>query len=304
MRLWLNRTAAVGLREQLVTQVRLGILTRELKAGDRLPSTRELARRFGIHANTASAAYRELERAGWVEQRHGSGVFVQQSRPARAVTKESAIDALIGELAVKARRLGASEAQVRERLRQWLAAEPPARWLVVEPDTELRRIVMFELESAVALPVAGCAPEELAARAGGALVAALPSKAERVRALLPPGTELTVLEVQPVTNALAANVARYLPDHATDLVGIASRWAEFRWLAQTMLAAAGFGPEGLLVRDTARAGWKRGLSACSAVVCDAATEEELPHDARAIVFRLMPETALAGLREREREIGG
>lgn len=304
MRLWLSRTTAVGLREQLVTQVRLGILTRELKPGEKLPSTRELARRFGVHANTVSAAYRELEEAGWVEQRHGSGVFVRPGRPERAATKEAAVDALIGELAVKARRAGADETLVRERLRRWLEAEPPARWLVVEPDAELRRIVVCELRAAVALPVDGCAPEEMAAQPAGALAAVLPSKAERVRALLPAGLDLTVLAVQPVTSALAASVTRYLPEHAADLVGVASRWSEFRWLAQTMLAAAGFGPEGLLVRDAAQAGWKRGLGACAAVVCDAATEAELPREARAIVFRLLPETTLAGLRERERRFEG
>ena len=64
MRLWLNRTGEVSLREQLITQVVLGILCQELAPGQRLPSTRDLSRRFGIHANTASAAYRELERRG------------------------------------------------------------------------------------------------------------------------------------------------------------------------------------------------------------------------------------------------
>lgn len=54
MRLWLNRIGEVSLREQLITQVVLGILCKELRPGERLPSTRELARRFGIHANTAS----------------------------------------------------------------------------------------------------------------------------------------------------------------------------------------------------------------------------------------------------------
>ena len=84
MRLWLNRTAEVSLREQLITQVVLGILSKELGAGQRLPSTRDLSRRFGIHANTASAAYRELEDEGWVEMRHGIGVFVRSTRPDRA----------------------------------------------------------------------------------------------------------------------------------------------------------------------------------------------------------------------------
>ena len=74
MRLWLNRTGEVSLHEQLITQVVLGILCHELAPGQRLPSTRDLSRRFGIHANTASAAYRQLETEGWVELRHGSGV--------------------------------------------------------------------------------------------------------------------------------------------------------------------------------------------------------------------------------------
>ena len=82
MKLWLNRTSDVSLREQLTTQIVLGILCRELKPGERLPSTRELARRFGIHANTASATYRELEREGWLELRHGSGVYARATRPA------------------------------------------------------------------------------------------------------------------------------------------------------------------------------------------------------------------------------
>jgi len=65
MRLWLNHTGEVSLREQLTTQIILAILSRELPPGHRLPSTRELARRFQIHSNTASAAYRQLEaRAG------------------------------------------------------------------------------------------------------------------------------------------------------------------------------------------------------------------------------------------------
>ena len=191
MRLWLNRTAEVSLREQLTTQIRLGILCRELTPGERLPSTRELARRFGIHANTASAAYRELESGGWLEFRHGSGVYVRASRPAAPASGEGAIefavDALIGELMAKARKVGAAPALVHARLRHWEQMEPPGRWVVIEPDPELRRIVIAELEQALALPVAGCAPEDCGAAAvlDGAMPAVLPSKAAAVRKLFP-----------------------------------------------------------------------------------------------------------------------
>jgi len=305
MRLWLNRTAEVSLREQLTTQIRLGILCRELAPGERLPSTRELARRFDIHANTASAAYRELESAGWLEFRHGSGVYVRATRPAPPPAGEGAtefaVDALIGDLMAKARRLGAPPALVHARLRNWEQMEPPARWLVLEPDPELRRIVIAELESALALPVSGCAPEECGAAAvlDGAMPAVLPSKAAAVRKLLPAGRDLTVLEVHPVAPELQTYLQRYLPEHATDLLGIASRWGEFQRVAKTMLIAAGLPPASLLVRDAARSGWKRGLAETAAVVCDAVTAQELPRGCFPIVFRLFDAASIARLRERE-----
>ena len=308
MRLWLNRTGEVSLREQLTTQIMLGILCRELGPGQRLPSTRELARRFGIHANTASAAYRELESAGWLEFRHGSGVYVRLTRPAAPPNPEGAIefaiDSLIGDLMAKARKLGVPQSLVHARLRRWEQMEPPARWLVIEPDPELRCIVMTEFEEAMALPVAGCAPEDCgtAGALDAAMAVVLPSKAAAVRKLLPAGADLTVLEVNPVTPKLQANLQRYMPAHAGDLIGIASRWAEFQRIAKTMLIAAGLAPASLLVRDATRPGWKRGLTETSAVICDTVTEKELPKGCYAIAFRPFDEAAIARLHEIESRI--
>lgn len=304
MRLWLNRTGDVSLREQLITQVVLGILSRELAPGQRLPSTRDLSRRFGIHANTASAAYRQLEIEGWVETRHGSGVFVRTTRPETSLTPEMAIDQMIGDLAGKARKLGASDALLKTRLRRWLTLEPPARWLVIEPDPELRRIVITEMEQALSLPVIGCGPADCG-KPGlleGSIAAVLPSKAAAVRKLLPPGSELTTLQVHPVTSELESYLKRYMPAHSTDLVGIASRWAEFQRIGQTMLVAAGLSPECLLVRDAAKPGWKRGLEAAAAVVCDAVLEHDLPTGCFPIVFRLLGEPSIADLRAREEAV--
>ena len=308
MRLWLNRTAEVSLREQLTTQIRLGILCRELSPGERLPSTRDLARRFGIHANTASAAYRELETGGWVEFRHGSGVYVRATRPAAPPAGEAAIefavDTLIGELMAKARKLGVPPPVVHARLRRFEQMEPPARWLVIEPDPELRRIVIAELQPALALPMTGCAPEDCGAAAvlDGAMPAVLPSKAAAVRKLLPPGRDLTVLEVHPVAPELQAYLQRYLPEHASDLVGVASRWGEFQRVARTMLIAAGLAPASLLVRDAARPGWRRGLTETSAVVCDAVTAPELPRGCFAVVFRLFDAASIDKLRQIETRV--
>ncbi|HEU5351703.1 MAG TPA: GntR family transcriptional regulator [Terracidiphilus sp.] len=306
MRLWLNRTGEVSLREQLATQVVLGILCRELAPGQRLPSTRDLARRFGIHANTASAAYRQLEREGWLEFRHGSGVFVCRSHPSAPPAPELALDhsldQLIGDLVARARRLGAPTALVQARLRRWLALAPPSRWLLVEPDPALARIVIAELAQSLALPISTCTPQELAQPASlpGALALVLPSKAAMVRKLMPAGAELVVLDVNPVAAALGS----HLPAPSGVLVAVASGWNQFQRIAQTMLTAAGFAQESLLVRDTTQPGWKRGLSTAAAVVCDAATAAQLPTPSRAIVFRLVAPSTLAQLRQTESHLTG
>jgi GntR family transcriptional regulator len=308
MRLWLNRTGEVSLREQLVTQVVLGILCQELLPGQRLPSTRELARRFAIHANTASAAYKQLEEEGWLEFRHGSGVYVRASRPAAPLSPELAaeyaVDQLIGDLVAKARKQGVAEPVVRERLRRWLALTPPSRWLVIDPDPELRRIVIHEMEQALALPVAGCAPEECEETGllKGSMPVSVPSKAEAVRKLLPAGVELTVLQVHPVSLELMTHLQRYMPEHAGELVGIASRWKEFLRIAQMMLIAAGLSPESLLVRDATEAGWERGLATTSGVVCDAVIALELPEGVYALRFTLLDAQTLDGLREQEARV--
>jgi GntR family transcriptional regulator len=304
MRLWLNRTGEVSLREQLITQIVLGILCHDLAPGQRLPSTRDLSRRFGIHANTASAAYRQLEGEGWVEFRHGSGVFVRTTRPESPLSPELAIDQMIGDVAAKARKLGASDEFLKARLRRWLALEPPARWLVIEPDPELRRIVICEMELSLSLPVIGCGFEDCGTPGmlEGSMPAVLPSKALAVRKLLPPGKELVTLQIHPVAPELQSYLQRYMPAHSTDLVGIASRWADFQRIAQTMLIAAGFAPECLLVRDAAKPGWKRGLDAASAVVCDSAIEHELPAGSHAIAFRLLGDASIKDLRAREESL--
>jgi len=76
MQLWFARGSEVSIREQLVTQVVLGILSDDLAPGQRLPSTRELARRFHLHPNTVSAGYRQLQKDRWVVFRRGIGVYI------------------------------------------------------------------------------------------------------------------------------------------------------------------------------------------------------------------------------------
>src|SRR5713226_514467 len=104
MQLWFARGSEVSIREQLVTQIILGILGDDLAPGQRLPSTRELARRFHLHPNTVSAGYRQLARGRWVEQRRGSGVFVRADKPEISLSVDLALDQMIAGLFRSARK--------------------------------------------------------------------------------------------------------------------------------------------------------------------------------------------------------
>ena len=292
MQLWFARGNEVTIREQLVTQVILGILSDDLAPGQRLPSTRELARRFKLHPNTVSAGYQQLEREQWVEFRHGSGVYVRERKPEAALPSALALDQLVAGLFRQAREIGAPLASVRARLKQWLELQPPDHFLLIEPNEELRRILTAEMATAVRFPVQSCNIEECAKSADGAIPVALPNRAAAVRKALPAGVDLLMLQVSSVPTSLAG----WLPAPPGTLIGIASIWPDFLKLARTVLQAAGFHPDALLFRDARKARWQRGLQQTAAVVCDTVTATLLPSDCRAIPFPLLSEASVAELR--------
>lgn len=292
MQLWFARGGEVTIREQLVTQVILGILSDDLAPGQRLPSTRELARRFRLHPNTVSAGYRQLERDRWVEFRHGSGVYVREHKPELAPSSALALDQLISRLFVSARELRAPLSTVRSRLRQWLELQPPDHFLLIEPDEELRRILAAEIGQAVPFPVQSCDLRDCPKTPDGAIPVVLPNRAVAVRQALPEGADVLTLQVRSVPTSLAG----WLPAPSGTLIGIASGWPDFLKLARTILNAAGFHPDALVFRDARKASWQRGLQQTAAVVCDTVTATLLPAGCRAIPFPLLSETSIVELR--------
>ena len=62
---------------QLFNQIRFAIASRQYPPGHRLPSTRQLAMQTGLHRNTISKVYRQLEDLGIVDAQAGSGIYVR-----------------------------------------------------------------------------------------------------------------------------------------------------------------------------------------------------------------------------------
>ena len=294
MRLWFSPASEVPIYRQLATQVQLAVLSGDLKPGERLPSTRELARRFSIHPNTVSAGYRQLARDGWVEYRHGSGVYIQ-SEAAPAQTPEQILDQHIVAFFKAVRELRLPAVAIRQRVAEWIAAPPPDHFVLIEPDADAREILLTEIRALTTWPATGITVEE--ARKSEATLSAIPlcrpSKTKMVRAALPQGLELIPLQIRSANRWLDPE----LPSLKGKMIGVASAWEDFREIGRTMLAAAGVDPDLLVVRNPKRPHWQRGLEQTGAIICDAhtAATRELPKSPRIFVFSLLADSFQAEL---------
>jgi GntR family transcriptional regulator / MocR family aminotransferase len=76
-----DRSAAPPLAAQISEQVRVAVTAGVLAAGERLPSTRDLAAMLGVSRTVVTTAYVQLFAEGWLEGRHGSGTYVANVAP-------------------------------------------------------------------------------------------------------------------------------------------------------------------------------------------------------------------------------
>jgi DNA-binding transcriptional regulator YhcF (GntR family) len=295
VRLWFAPSSEVPIYRQLVTQVVLAILSGDLRPGERLPSTRELARRFAINPNTVSAGYRQLEREGWAERRHGSGVYVRVNDDP-PTTPEHILDQHIAGFFRALRELRLPAAVVRARLADWLVAPPPDHLLLIESDPEFREILLTEIRAITTCAVEGVSLDDCIRP--GLLTAAIPlcrpSKVKVTRPVLPAGVELVTLRIRSAN----AWLGPWLPSLSGKLIGVASAWPEFIITARTMLAAAGADPQTIIYRDVREPDWSRGLEMADAIVCDAHTAAipAFPRQAKAIVFPMLADSMREELR--------
>lgn len=102
MNLDIDPRSATPIYSQIFAEIE-GLIGRgALRAGDRVPSVRDLAVRLRVNRNTVARAYRMLEEAGLIETRIGQGSFVGDSAPrwstaeARALLADS-VDRLLAE---------------------------------------------------------------------------------------------------------------------------------------------------------------------------------------------------------------
>lgn len=290
MRFWISKNSEVPIREQLVTQIVLGIVSNDLKIAERLPSTRDLARRYEIHANTVSAAYRELARRGWVEFRKGSGVYVRR-RSDKPLDDGLALDQVVARFFRNLREEGYSLAEIQAGIQRSLAMQHPDHFLMLEPDPELRAILVAEITAATNVKVTGVGPESSENTAGGVplvLYGHQKEFADRVKS----STDVLVLHSASIAESFRGETR---PSRES-LVAIVSRWPEFLRWSRTLLVAAGLDADALSLRDARERNWEKGLRSAAFVITDSLMAPRIPAGCEVKVFRILAEKSLEEIR--------
>lgn len=99
---------------QIVEEIKRLVATGKLKAGDKLPSQRELAAMLRVNTNTVQHAYREMELEGFVETLRGQGTFIRQDAQVVEKMRTEMIQRLVGDFVRSMLVLGCSEQSILE----------------------------------------------------------------------------------------------------------------------------------------------------------------------------------------------
>ena len=127
-RFGLDLHTGVPVYRQLIDQVRAGIASGSLIAGDQLPTVRQLAVDLEINPNTVMRAYRELELGGLLETHQGTGTFISDRKPEKKTAeRERQLSQMAGEFAARAGAAGFSLEDLIDRLRDLLPSSAQRR---------------------------------------------------------------------------------------------------------------------------------------------------------------------------------
>jgi DNA-binding transcriptional regulator YhcF (GntR family) len=184
MQIRIRRNSGVPVKEQIRAQIELAMLSGDLPRGSRLPPIRSWARKLKVHANTISAAYRELSASGHVVVRSGSGVFVEP-RPRRTALQPTVADRLRSAVE-EALAGGLCKQDIVAAVSRFAEPRNPEGILVVDPSTEMAAVYASEIKEAIGAEVRVATLDELDSNprlATGLVVAVLPYHVGRVEGI-------------------------------------------------------------------------------------------------------------------------
>ena len=109
-----NIHSSVAVYVQIENNVRYAIASGKLKAGEQLPSVRDLSAWLEVNPNTVAKAYRDLEVLGMLYKRRGMGCYVNKGVQGKCRDKcRAEIVARMFEVCAEAKAAGMTAAVIR-----------------------------------------------------------------------------------------------------------------------------------------------------------------------------------------------
>jgi GntR family transcriptional regulator len=105
---------------QIINQIKQKVMIGDWQTGFHLPSIREMASITGVSVITVKRAYSELEHEGVIFTQQGRGSFIAESETVRSDLQLSELDEKLKQVVYRARQLGLSDDETKERMNQVL----------------------------------------------------------------------------------------------------------------------------------------------------------------------------------------
>ena len=113
--------SGIPVYKQIINHVCAALASGDLKAGDRLPTIRDLHQRLDVNPNTVAKAYRELELKGIITSERGSGSFVREGSsgtPEPPAQRRERLDSFYRRMLTEAAGSGLTEEELTNYIRE------------------------------------------------------------------------------------------------------------------------------------------------------------------------------------------
>jgi hypothetical protein len=286
LRLWITKNSEIPLREQLVRQITLGILSEDLPDGPEVAkcsSAGETARHSRQHRERGLSRSAGARVVGTAPRQRVVRPFDSRVGWKREAGSSTGIRAQAGSAE------GYEPEEVLQKLEHLVRPRAYER-VLVEPKPGMREILQAEIAEHLSVRVEALEDDALT-DSERTLVVALPTRAAKIRSQLPRGVPCLPLRVRSVGGSLEGQTK---PGPEV-VITIVSRSPEIRYGARAMLIAAGVDPLSLCEIDANSDGWRDRIGSNAFVITDIVAAQQLPAGCRSKIFRVIADTSIAEL---------
>ncbi|MCC6363280.1 MAG: GntR family transcriptional regulator [Bryobacterales bacterium] len=120
----LDLASGVPVYRQLIDQVLIALSSDTLRAGDQLPTVRQVAVDLSINPNTVVRAYKELEIRGMLTTQQGTGTFITTKKVKQDdVARQRRLAQMVSELVARAGAEGYSVTEIQKAIEELFVEE-------------------------------------------------------------------------------------------------------------------------------------------------------------------------------------